>query len=400
NPIEVLKGKLAHTKQGITFRKALVIGQFAITVALIIGSIVVVNQLKFINEKELGFNMDQVLVINPPVLTGWDSTYIGRMNNFKEELKKISQVKNAATSWSVPGGDIGRSFDVSIAESVDHNKFTMRHTGVDYNFMDVYGIKFIAGRNFTPSDHNPDFNKLNSIIINKLAVKTFGYTEPAEILGKTLIRGKKKWTVVGVVDNYHQKSLRYALEPMIFMPAYSTFSEISVKLNPGDVTNTIAMIKSTFESFFPGNIFDYVFQDEQFNRQYQNDKLFGRVFSIFAGFAIFVACIGLMGLAMFSTIQRTKEIGIRKVLGASVSGLFVLVSRDFIKLVIIASVIAFPLAWYVMNKWLNDFAFRIDISPWIFVVAGLAAIGIAVVTVGYQAIKAALVNPVISLRSE
>ncbi|MEP7323705.1 MAG: FtsX-like permease family protein, partial [Saprospiraceae bacterium] len=161
-----------------------------------------------------------------------------------------------------------------------------------------------------------------------------------------------------------------------------------------------ALIKEKYESFFPGNIFDYVFQDEQFNRQYQNDKLFGRVFSIFEGFAIFVACIGLLGLAMFSTIQRTKEICIRKVLGVSVSGLFVLVSKDFIKLILIAAVIAFPLAWYVMNKWLNDFAFRIEISLWIFVVAGLAAVGIAVVTVGYQAVKAALANPVRSLRSE
>ena len=399
-PISVLKGKLSSSRKGIAFRKALVIGQFSITIALIIGSMVVLRQLSYMNNKELGFNMDQMLIVRPPVLTQWDSTFINRVNSFKEELKQISQVQGAATSWSVPGGDIGRSFNVRQADSATTNKFTTRHTGVDYDFMNVYGIKLLAGRNFTIADHNSDFSKLHNTIINRSAAKLLGFASPEAAIGKAIISGDKKWDVIGVVEDYHQKSLRYPLEPIRFMPAYSTYSEISVKIIPSDLSKTIAAIKQKYEAFFPGNLFDYSFLDENFNRQYQNEKLFSKAFGIFAALAIFVACLGLFGLAMFSTIQRTKEIGVRKVLGASVSNILVLLSADFVKLVLIASVIAFPLAWWVMSKWLQDFSYRITMSWWMFLIAGIAALFVAVITVSFQALKAAVANPVKSLRTE
>jgi putative ABC transport system permease protein len=190
------------------------------------------------------------------------------------------------------------------------------------------------------------------------------------------------------------------MEPMLFMPFYSTNSEISVKLSPGDLSGTIAQIKSRYEKFFPGNLFDYTFLDERFNRQYENDRLFSKAFGIFAAIAIAVACLGLFGLAMFSTIQRTKEIGVRKVLGASVANILLLLSKDFVKLVLIASVIAFPVAWWMMNKWLQDFSYRISITWWIFLIAGGAALVVALATVSFQAIKAAVANPVKSLRTE
>ena len=352
------------------------------------------------NSKDLGFNLDQVLIVKPPALTNWDSTFIGRVNNFKEEVKKISQVKGAATSWNVPGGDIGRSFNVRQADSATTNKFTVRHTGVDYDFFQVYGVKLIAGRNFTPADHNPDFDKLHNMIINKTTAKLLGFGTPENAIGKTILRGDRKWDVVGVVDDYHQKSLQYALEPIIFMPAYSTNSEISIKISPTDVSQSVDAIKKVYLSFFPGNIFEYSFLDESFNRQYKDDQLFGKAFAIFAGLAIFVACMGLFGLAMFSTIQRTKEIGIRKVLGASVNNILVLLCRDFLLLVLIAAVIAFPVGWYLMNSWLENFAYKIDIGWQVFVIAGISAMLIAFLTVSYQAIKAAIVNPVKSLRTE
>ena len=399
-PISVLKGKLSSSRKGIAFRKVLVIGQFAITIALIIGSMVVIRQLRYMNTKELGFNMDQMLIVRPPVLTPWDSTFINRVNSFKEELKQISQVKGAATSWSVPGGDIGRSFNVRQADSATTNKFTTRHTGVDYDFMNVYGIKLLAGRNFTKADHNPDFDKLQNTFINRSAAKLLGFPSPEAAVGKSIISGSKKWNVIGVVEDYHQKSLRYPLEPIRFMPAYSTNSEISVKINSSDLSKTIAAVKQKYEAFFPGNIFDYSFLDENFNRQYQNEKLFSKAFGIFAALAIFVACLGLFGLAMFSTVQRTKEIGVRKVLGASVSNILVLLSTDFVKLVLIASVIAFPLAWWVMSKWLQDFSYRITMSWWMFLIAGILALLVAVITVSFQALKAAVANPVKSLRTE
>src|SRR5436190_1878112 len=177
-------------------------------------------------------------------------------------------------------------------------------------------------------------------------------------------------------------------------------AEISIKITPGDLPGTIAQIKKKYEAFFPGNLFDYTFLDDRFNRQYENDRLFSKAFGIFAALAIFVACLGLFGLAMFSTVQRTKEIGVRKVLGASVPNILFLVSKDFVKLVLIASLIAFPVAWWVMNKWLQDFTYRISINWWIFLLAGAAAMVVALVTVSFQAIKAAIANPVKSLRTE
>jgi putative ABC transport system permease protein len=399
-PISVLKGKLSSSKKGIIFRKALVIGQFSITIALIIGSVVVLRQLRFMSNKELGFNMDQMLIINPPTLTNWDSTFISKINSFKEEIKQLSRVKGAATSWNVPGGDIGRSFNVRQADSATTNKFTMRHTGVDYDFINVYGIKLLAGRNFTIADHSVDWNKLHNTLINKSAAKLLGFASPEAAIGKSIISGEKKWDVIGVVDDYHQKSLRYPLEPIRFMPAYSPYSTISVQINAADMSKAISAIKQKYESFFPGNVFDYSFLDENFNRQYKNEQLFSKAFGIFAALAIFVACLGLFGLAMFSTIQRTKEIGVRKVLGASVSNILVLISKDFLKLVVIASFIAFPLAWWVMNKWLQDFSYRITINWWIFLIAGAAALLVALITVSFQAIKAAIANPVKSLRTE
>jgi len=399
-PIAVLKGKLSSSKKGIAFRKGLVIAQFSVTVALIIGSMIVLKQLRYMNKSDLGFKMDQILVIRPPQLTNWDSTFLGKTNNFKEELKQIAHVKAAATSWNTPGGDIGRSFNVRPADSTTTAKYTMRRTSIDYDFLDVYGIKLVAGRNFQPSDHNSKAINLKSILVNESAAKLLGFATPGAAIGRDIMSGQRKWTVVGVVADYHQKSLRYPMEPMLFMPFYSNNSEISVKLTPGDLPGTIAQIKKKFDAFFPGNLFDYSFLDERFNRQYENERLFSKAFGIFATLAIFVACLGLFGLAMFSTIQRTKEIGVRKVLGASVSNILLLLSKDFVKLVVIASVIAFPVAWWVMNKWLQDFSYRISISWWIFVIAGATALLVALLTVSFQAIKAAVANPVKSLRTE
>ncbi|HEV8284514.1 MAG TPA: ABC transporter permease [Chitinophagaceae bacterium] len=399
-PIAVLKGKFSSSQRGIVFRKALVIGQFSVTIGLIIGSLVVMKQIRYMSKTQLGFTMDQVMVVGAPSLTNFDSTFINRVNSFKEELKTIAHVKGAATSWNVPGGDIGRSFNVRQVDSATTNQFTVRHTSVDYDFLNVYGIKLIAGRNFKPTDHDPNGRNVRAMLINRSAAKLLGFKTPEDAVGKSILRGQRKWDVVGVVENYHQKSLRYPMEPMIFMSFYSTNSEISVKLTPGDLPGTIEQIKKKYEAFFPGNLFDYTFLDETFNRQYENEQLFGKAFGIFAGLAIFVACLGLLGLTMFATIQRTKEIGVRKVLGASVSSIVLLLSKNFLKLILLSSLVAFPLAWWAMNTWLEDFAFRVNIGWWVFILAGASALLIALTTISFQAIKAAIANPVKSLRTE
>jgi putative ABC transport system permease protein len=397
-PISVLKGRLSTSKKGLGFRRILVVTQFSITVALMIGSVVVIRQIRFMQQKQLGFNMDQVMVIKPPVLTRWDSTFISRANSFKDALKGLPGVAGAATSWNVPGGELGRSFNVRRAGAAA-DKYTMRQTAVDYEFFPLYAVKLLAGRNFTPGDHNPDFGKLHNTIINRSAAKLLGFTSPQDAIGKQIMNGDRTWDVIGVVEDYHQKSVKYPLEPIRFMPAYSANSTISIKVKSTQVKATIDAIRKQYEAFFPGNLFAYSFIDENFNRQYENEQLFARAFGIFALLAIFVACLGLFGLAMFSTMQRTKEIGVRKILGATVSNIIVLVSKDFIKLIILATLIAFPLAGWVMQGWLRNFTYRVNISWWIFAVAGGGALLLALITIGVQTFKTALMNPVKTLRS-
>ena len=399
-PILVLKGKFTTSTKGIVLRKALVIGQFAITVTLIIGSFIVYQQMQFVNRQNLGMNISQMLIVRPPELTNWDSTFIEHENTFTNELTKIPNVHGATTSWNVPGGETGRSFNVRRTDQDESVHLTMRHTGISYDYLKVYGIKVIAGRDYTYTDFNPNFGNLHNLLINESAVKLLGYKSPQNAIGKTIIRGQKKWDIVGVINDFHMKSLRYPVEATMFFPAYSTNSSISVKVDTKDLPATIAAIKNKYDAFFPGNLFDYYFLDDHFNKQYASDQLFGKVFAIFAGFAIFIACLGLLGLSLFATTQRTKEIGVRKVLGASVLNIVVLLSKDFIKLVLVAFVIASPVAWYIMHNWLQDFAYRININWWIFFAAGLLAVLIALITISFQSIKAAMANPVKSLRTE
>ena len=399
-PILVLKGKFSASKSGTLLRKGLVVGQFAITVALIIGSLVVYRQIRFMNKQQLGMNIDHVVVINPPNFTNWDSTFISRMNSMTHELSQIPGIRGAATSWNVMGGETGRSFNVRRLDQDNTVHYTMRHNAISMGWLKLYDIKVIAGRDYIYTDFNPDFSKVHNLIINESATKLLGFATPQDAIGQTILRGQRQWTVVGVIANYHQKSLRYPIEPTMLMPAYGTNSSISIKVNSQDLPSTIASIKKVYDNFFPGNYFDYLFLDARFNRQYADDQLFGKAFAIFAGFAIFIACLGLLGLSLFATTQRTKEIGVRKVLGASIGNIVLLLSRDFIGLVLAAILIASPVAWFVMHKWLQDFAYRIDIEWWVFVLSGVLAVTIALATISYQAIRAAAANPVKALRSE
>ena len=399
-PILVLKGRFSTSKRSIALRKALVVGQFAITVLLIIGSIVVYKQIRYMNQQELGMNINRMLVVQPPYLANFDSSFMVHENGLVQQLSQISGVQGASTSWNPMGGETGRDFDVHRADQPASTHYTMRQNGITAGFLKLYQIRLIAGRDYIYSDYNADFNKLHNIILNESAVRLLGYSSPRDAIGQSIIDGGKKWDIIGVINDYHQKSLRYAVEPTLLFPAYSNSSVISVKVNTRDLTGTLATIKKTFESFFPADYFGYFFLDDRFNQQYANDRLFGKAFSIFAGFAIFIACLGLLGLSLFATAQRTKEIGVRKVLGASVGSIVTLLSKDFIVLVLVAFVIASPLAWFLMHQWLQDFAYRTSIEWWVFFVAGLLAAFIALATISIQAIRAAVTNPVKSLRSE
>ncbi len=399
-PILVLKGKFSSSKKGAFLRKWLVVGQFAITVALIIGSFVVYKQLRYVSSQELGMNIDQMLMVKGPSLAAWDSSFISKEASLRDAISKIAYVKGAASTDRTMGNEMSRAFNVRRVEGDPKINYTVRNFGVSHEFLDVYGIKLTEGRNFSFTDYSYKWQDLHNIILNQSAVKLLGFASPKDAIGRKIMIFGRPWDVIGVISDFHQKSLHFAIEPMVLLPTANTSGPISVKVNPKNIAATVAAIKKEYDTFFPGNLFDYYFLDESFNAQYKNDQMFGKVFGIFAGFAIFVACLGLLGLSLFATAQRTKEIGVRKVLGASVSNIVLLISKDFIKLVIIAFVIASPVAWYIMHQWLQDFAYRINISWWIFLLAGLCAVIVALATISFQAIKAAIANPVKSLRTE
>ncbi len=399
-PISVLKGKFVTSSKGIVLRKILVVSQFAITIALIIGSFVVYKQIRFLNSQQLGMNISQMLIVKPPLLTQWDSAFIGKENSFKNELKQITHIQGASVIGRTAGDEFSRVFNVKRTDQNTDNVFSMRRTSIDADFIPLYNVKVLSGRNFMNTDFNPDYDKLHNIIINAAAVKQLGFHSNEEATGKQVNFFGKDWDIVGVINDFHQKSLRYPIEPTIFQPSYGTDNPICIKVDTKDLPSTVAAIKAKFEKFFPGNYFDYYFLDDKYNKLYSDDQLFGKVFSIFAGFAIFIASLGLMGLSLFATAQRTKEIGVRKVLGASVFNIVLLLSKDFIMLVLVAFLIATPVAWFVMYNWLHDFAYRITIGWWLFALAGLLAVVIALTTISFQSIRAAIANPVKSLRTE
>jgi putative ABC transport system permease protein len=399
-PILVLKGKYANSKKGIFLRKFLVVGQFAITITLLIGSFIVYQQMNFVRRQNLGMNLSQILVVKPPVLTGWDSTFIGKENTFKNELDQLPHIKGASVIDRTPGVEMARAFDVHRTDVNTQNKLSMRNASIDADFVNVFDIKMLSGRNFINTDFNPDWGKLHNIILNEYAAKQLGFESDNDAIGKTISLFGRNWDIIGVMNDFHQKSLRYPIEPTLFLPGYGNNNPICIKVDTKDLHSTINAIEAMYASFFPGNYFDYYFLDEHFNQQYANDELFGKVFAIFSGVAILIASLGLLGLSLFATSQRTKEIGVRKVLGASVSNIVLLLSKDFIRLVIVAFVIASPVGWFIMHNWLQNYAYRIQIGWRVFFAVGILAVLIALATISLQAIKAAMANPVESLRTE
>ncbi|HUX85243.1 MAG TPA: ABC transporter permease [Chitinophagaceae bacterium] len=399
-PSQVIKGEYGFTGRGATLRKALVVGQFAITAMLISGSAIVYRQMNFVNDQKLGMNLDQVIAVRSPALTPWDSTFLERANTFKAEAGRLPRVKGVSFANRLPGTEMGRDFDIHRLGGDPGVHLTSRVNLVDENYLKVYQIRLLQGRNFLPTDFHLDFNQIHNILINQQAVRLFGLRSPQNALGKILEDRAENWTVVGVIADFHQKSLRYPLEPLVLIPGYNTNDPISIKVSPIGLGETLKSLKSIYDQVFPGNYFDYSFIDDQFKAQYNDDLLFGKVFGIFAGFAILVACLGLFGLSLYTISRRTREVGIRKVLGASVSRIVLLFSGDFIWLILVANLIAIPVTWLVMTGWLRNYVYRINIGwPLFAIVLGISLI-IALSTIGVHAVKAAVANPVRSLRSE
>jgi putative ABC transport system permease protein len=309
-------------------------------------------------------------------------------------------VVNTTTSWWVPGDRLGRSFGIRLADQPSETHYTMSHQGVDYHFFDTYGIALIAGRKFLPTDHKTEFNQINSVILNSNAVKLLGIDSAQNAIGREVIWWDRKYTIVGVVQNFHQQSLRHQMEPMIFGPTYGTGSSISIKLREGGGTETISTIEQVYRKFFPDNAFSYSFLEDRYQRQYNDDNRFAKVIVVFTGLAIIISCLGLIGLSSYMAVQRTKEIGIRKVLGASLSGIVTLLSADFMRLVGVANILALPAVYMLSKIWLESYAYRITPKVFMFILPAALILLIAAITISFQVLKTAMTNPADTLKYE
>jgi putative ABC transport system permease protein len=396
-PVQVLKGSIAKGFKSSWLRSGLVVFQFFISISLIIGTMVIYNQLTYMRSREIGYNRDQVLVIN--------NTYAldKKIKSFRQDMLKISGVEGATIAGSLPTETSYNQNGWFKDPTLDAKQVNiMTDFYVDQNFIPTLGMQMKAGRNFS-TDFLTDSS---AVIINETAARLLGFKNP---LNETLYRpsgyasnggfSSKPFHIIGVVKDFNFNSMHDKVGPLI-VELNEDYGKIAMRINTKNIPALIGEVEKKWNSMGPGQPFNYSFLDADFNKIYNADQRTGKLFITFAIFAIFIACLGLFGLVTYAAEQRVKEIGVRKVLGASVGEIVAMISKDFIKLVLIAFVFAFPVAWWMMNQWLQSFAYRIDISWWVFAVAGLLTLAIALITVSFQAIKAAMANPVKSLRSE
>lgn len=400
-PVSVLRGRFFGNKRGVLLRKILVTFQFASSIALLIGTAVVFLQINHMRKKNLGFNMEQAIVVQAPRLT--DSTYVSRIRSFKTELKRDANIKAVVASADVPGREIGGATWFRKIEDDPQDGIYSLNSSADHDFIESLEIEMLAGRNFTPEDNN------RIILINEEASRQLGFANPQEAVNKEITfaggDGSFRMLIVGVMNNYHQLSPKVDHNPQIIRYSPVVRRYYIVKFNTGEdpsssIRDVISKSEDTFKSMFPGNPFSYFFLDDEFERQYETDKQFGDVFGIFSLLAIVVACLGLFGLAAHTVIQKTKEIGIRKVLGSSILNILKTLSWEYVKLIILANLIAWPLIYYLMNLWLDTFVDRIEVAWWLFPLACLIVMTIALLTVSVHTVQAARANPVKSLRYE
>lgn len=399
-PVVVLKGKLKNSISGILLRKGLVVIQFMTSVALIAGTLIVYRQLDFMMNQNIGMNIDQVLVVERPGIASRDrSAFNSAIDVFRNELKKNADIQAMSASVTIPGKQ--REFKATVKKygSSDDESVTLRFNSMDYTFLNVFKMQLLAGRNFSEEFTN---DQDTSVIISESASKLLGYKTPEDAIGQTIAIPDFQWSpiVVGVVNDYHQVSLKKTLDPMIFYCTNYNGEYYSLRVKTTDLPNTIDHVRKSWTKAFAGNPFEYFFLDDYFNQQYENERKFGKLFTVFAVLAIAVGCLGLFGLSAYTATQRTKEIGIRKVLGSSESGIFTLLSKEYLKLVTLSILLASPLVWFFMRDWVNSFPYHTSISPWIFLLSGVLVLVISLFTVSYQTIKVARTNPINSLRYE
>ena len=380
--------------RGAVLRKVMVVGQFSISVILIVGTLTVFKQLQHMMNKELGFETEQMLVL--PIRGSFDLEEKHEL--IKNEFRSLASVEHVTLSSSVPGKGVA-NYAIRIDREENDMTQSMYHLFADYDFAETYGLEILAGRDLS-AERGSDL--YGTFIINEAAVKSFGWSTPEEAIGNVLQSGAGGFRaeIIGVFNDFNFKSADQETEPLVINVYNDALSVITLRLNTGNIPNALDQVQASWASIFPDKAFDYFFLNESFNEQYANFERTGNILLTFSFLAIFIACLGLYGLATFAAQQRTKEIGIRKVLGASVPSLTYAVSKDFLILVVIAIALAIPVAWWSVSSWLEQFAYRISPDYSLFLIAGGIALLITIFTVSWQSIRSALADPVKSLRSE
>lgn len=389
-PIKVLKGTFSNSSSGGLLRKGLVVSQFTISLVMIISTMIVYNQTDFMRNQDLGFSKEQLMVVQ--------TDQSPKTQVFLDKIRNNSNILSISTGNSLPGsGNNSEALSKINNKQNQEQTLTLSRYEVDEKFIPQLGIEIIAGRNFSSQFAS---DSTSAMIINEKTMRLLGFDKPEEALGKAFEQWDRNGQIVGVIKDFHMNSLQEEIAPLSIIYSTKGNRSVNMKISTKDMATTLSDIETAYRSVFTDMPYDYFFMDEHFNLQYRSEEQFAKLFLNFAILAIFISCLGLLGLASYSTLQRKREIGIRKVLGASATKIVHLVSINFLKLVGISILIASPIAYYLMDIWLEDFAYRINIGIWVFIVAGVIAMSVAVITVSGQAIKAAIANPVKSLKTE
>jgi putative ABC transport system permease protein len=392
NPINALKSKIAvKTAKGISLRRGLVVFQFIIAQGLIICTLIIVKQMNYFNTTDLGFVKDAIVNVPFPQ----DSIANSKIDYLRNKLSGLKGIEQLSFSSDAPTGENDNWGWFNFDHAPKHTDFYSIFKLADYKYVETYHLKLVAGRNLLPSDTMREF------LVNEALVQKLGIRNPKDALNKEIaLNPKMKGLIVGVLKNFHNRSLKNEDAPMFMTTFKRWYGLTNIKITSGNMTSTMPAIEKLWNEVFPGYAFEYQFLDDRIARMYKQENQLADIYTWFAAVAILLSCLGLYGLASFMAIQRIKEVGIRKVLGASVSGIVYLFSKEFVALIALGFAIASPITWYIMNKWLQDYTYRISIRWDIFALSALIAIVIALATVSFQLIKAALRNPVESLRSE
>jgi putative ABC transport system permease protein len=394
NPISALKNKIvAGRTSGISLRRALVVFQFCIAQVLVIGTLVIIHQMSYFKNKSLGFDKDAILTVPFP----GDSLSKSKLSTLRDQLLSQPGIKDISYSFASPSDDNGWGSDFKYNNAPKQTNFSAQLKWADAEYFNLYKLQFVAGQPYSKGDI------IHGYVVNETLIKKLGIRDPREAIGKyiKLWDDKKKYApITGVVKDFNIGSLKNPIQPVLMSSWKNVYQKINIKVQPQNITQTLASIEKLWNNTFPDGMYEYQFLDEKIASFYKSEDQLSQLYKIFAGIAIFISCLGLYGLVSFMAVQRTKEVGIRKTLGASVASIVYLFSKEFTLLIIIAFAFSAPIGWYFMNKWLQDFTYHIPLGPGIFLLAIIASVAIAWITVGYKAIMAALANPVKSLRSE